>query len=172
MNKGELDEYMCILRLIELRQNGETLFFDKINSVKSNGVELNDLPFDINLSHLRLENEILNIAKHCNFKKSPSNSKADIHINGIGFSIKSNRSSPPAIVNHTTRFGFVNVCKRLDVDIHQLDSIIDEYWIKRKKGILNNKILYSSKNDLITKKIPFVTQISIRDYTYKSSLKT
>ena len=109
MNKNWMNT--CILRLIELRQNGETLFFDKINSVKSNGVELNDLPFDINLNHLRLENEILNIAKHCNFK-SPSNSKADIHINGI-FSIKSNRSSPLPIVNHTTRFGLLMYVKDL-----------------------------------------------------------
>ena len=39
MNKGELDEYMCILKLIEIRQNGGTLFSDKIISLKSNGIE-------------------------------------------------------------------------------------------------------------------------------------
>jgi hypothetical protein len=140
MNKGELDEYMCILKLIEIRQNGGTLFSDKIISLKSNGIELNDLPNDLELNHHLLEDEVVNIANHCNFKKSPSNSKADIHINDIGYSIKSVRSSPPAIVNHTARPGFVNVCERIGVDISQLDSMIDEYWIKRKKRILKEDV--------------------------------
>ena len=134
MNKGELDEILCILKLIKMREN-KTMFFSKeIRSIKSNGEELIDLPKNITLEKLKDEKEILKVAELCNVKKSPAGSKADVHINEIGYSIKSNRSAPPAIVNHTARPGFVNVCKRIGLRIEPLDNIIKEYWNKRSGG--------------------------------------
>lgn len=134
MNKGELDEILCVLKLIKMRENKIPFFSQEIRSIKSNGIELIDLPNNISIEKLDNENEILKVAELCNVKKSPSGSKADIHINEIGYSIKSNRSAPPAIVNHTARPGFVNVCNRIGLSIEPLDKIIKEYWIKRNEG--------------------------------------
>ncbi|MAZ93210.1 MAG: hypothetical protein CMF58_02225 [Lentimicrobiaceae bacterium] len=153
MNKGELDEILCILKLIKMREN-KTLFFSKeINSIKSNGIELIDLPKNINIDRLKDENEIIQVAKSCNLKKSPAGSKADVHINELGYSIKSNRSAPPAIVNHTSRPGFVNVCKRIGVNIGPLDNIIKDYWQKRNEGEFGEDIKNSDK------KSPFVNHL-------------
>tara|TARA_B100000963_G_C22564390_1_gene642935 strand:+ start:288 stop:1064 length:777 start_codon:yes stop_codon:yes gene_type:complete len=134
MNKGELDEILCILKLIKMRESKTPFFSKQIKSIKSNGTELKDLPNNISIEKLEDENEILKVAELCNVKKSPAGSKADVHVNEIGYSIKSNRSAPPAIVNHTARPGFVNVCKRIGLSIEQLDNIIKEYWIKRNEG--------------------------------------
>tara|TARA_B110000459_G_C16467976_1_gene428345 strand:+ start:22 stop:798 length:777 start_codon:yes stop_codon:yes gene_type:complete len=153
MNKGELDEILCILKLIKMRENKIPFFSNEIWSIKSNGIELIDLPNNINIDKLKDKNEILQVAELCNLKKSPSGSKADVHINEQGYSIKSNRSAPPAIVNHTSRPGFVNVCKRIGVSIEPLDKIIKDYWGKRNEGEFGEDVKNTDKQS------PFVNHL-------------
>ena len=67
-------------------------------------------------------------------EKARTSSKADISVNGISYSLKEINGSPPAIVNHTPRHGFENVCSTIGVSIDELDKIIEEYWDLRLSG--------------------------------------
>jgi len=74
------------------------------------------------------------------FPKSTTNSKADLEINGIKYSVKTSLGARPAIVNHTSRRGFLRIFKSLELDISPLDNIIDEYWKRRIKGIIKEDV--------------------------------
>lgn len=156
MNNGDLDEIRCVLNLIKMKQMKIPFFSKEIISIKSNGVELNNLPNNININNLMTEDEILQVAKFCNLKKSPSGAKADIHINALGYSIKSNRSAPPAIVNHTARPGFVKVCNRIGVNIDLLDKMIIDYWKKRKQGLFGEDVKNADKQSPFTKSFIYI----------------
>ena len=73
-------------------------------------------------------------------KKAPSNSKRDVIINGIGYSLKSTRAAPAAIVNHTTREKWIRVCKNLGLNIKPLDIMVEEYWDLRLNGEIGEDI--------------------------------
>jgi len=69
--------------------------------------------------------------------KAPTSAKRDLMINGKGYSVKSNRARPPAIVNHTTRDKWLRVCNVVGLSIDLLDEMVSEYWklrIDRKIG--------------------------------------
>ena len=79
-------------------------------------------------------------------KKAPSHSKRDVLINGIGYSLKSTRAAPAAIVNHTTREKWIRVCKDLGLTIKLLDIMVEEYWNLRLNGEIGEDIwTYQSK---------------------------
>jgi len=129
-NQGERDELIVQIKLIELRDNQEDVnLFGKINDVGflkpytslPKGSDLNKL---LTLSFKELEV----FAKQLGISKASTGYKADSIINGINFSIKSNRSAPPALVNHTARPGFEFAAKQSGGDISKLDVIVDEYW--------------------------------------------
>jgi len=66
-------------------------------------------------------------------KKSAPLNKADVYINGLGFSTKYiGPGSDPAIVNHTNRGGWENIAKIIPQNINLLDPLISDYWNKRK----------------------------------------
>lgn len=72
--------------------------------------------------------------------KAPVSSKRDITINGKGFSLKSSRAAPPAIVNHTTREKWLKVCDRRQITIDLLDGMVSEYWKLRMEGRIGEDI--------------------------------
>lgn len=72
--------------------------------------------------------------------KAPANSKRDVMINGVGYSLKSTRAAPAAIVNHTTREKWIRVCENLNLDIRILDEMVSEYWELRINGQIGEDI--------------------------------
>lgn len=151
MNIGEIDERLVKLRLIELSIkkphliiNGQQL---NINTVGWKRQVYSNLPCNADLetikkaadkgNYIPLENLCLQVG----ICKAPARSKSDVYINGKGFSIKSHRAAPPAIVNHTPRNGWLRVAKELGyTDITVLDGIIDDYWELRTSGIIQEDI--------------------------------
>ena len=67
-------------------------------------------------------------------------SKADVYINGIGYSVKYSNASPPALVNHTPRNGWEFVAKNKGVSIAHLDTLIADYWQKRLNGTISEDV--------------------------------
>lgn len=77
--------------------------------------------------------ELEEFCKKNKIKKSANTNKADVYINGFGVSTKYiGPNSDPAIVNHTNRSGWENIASLTSQNIKDLDSIITEYWEKRK----------------------------------------
>lgn len=60
--------------------------------------------------------------------KAPTVAKRDVMVNGKGYSLKSTRAAPPAIVNHSTREKWIRVCERVGAQIDTLDEMVSEYW--------------------------------------------
>lgn len=155
INTGERNEAVLKLRLIEIRDRGETISLNgiltEVKSVGFNGIEYSSLPSGTNLQHVYAcsnrgdINELESLIKITGASKAKGQDKADVFINGIGFSVKSLQEAPPALVNHTPRFGWLRICNQLGIDITELDEIVAEYWEKRKLGIIkediqNNKV--------------------------------
>jgi len=78
------------------------------------------------------------------FEKSKTSFKADIGINETNYSLKYGNAAKAAMINHTARDGFLNVCKKINVDIGPLDRIIKEYWELRNSGKITEDITNSS----------------------------
>ena len=136
MNSGERSEYIAKLRLTFSRDQNEFLAGKELQSVGFNVNEY-DFPyktFDEQIFKDMSDDELKSFAKKCGIKKSPGRAKADVFINGEGVSLKSLDSSPPALVNHTTRPGFEFACQCTGTNIFLLDEIIDDYWKKRLDG--------------------------------------
>lgn len=135
MNSGERDELLVKLYLVKLRDEGGSFCGIPINSVGFNKIEYRPIPNDLVNNFHALTNDALNhLAATCFIGKAPGGAKSDVYINKIGYSIKSSSAAPSALVNHTSRPGFENVCSKVDVDIEELDKYIDEYWRLRLAG--------------------------------------
>ena len=143
MNIGERNELLIKLRLVEMRMQGTsaTIFNNqKIISVGFNDIEYKDLPSGkINYSSLS-DTQLQSITKSIGIGKASTFDKADVYINGVGYSIKSLSSAPPALVNHTARPGWERVCSDIGCSIKPLDKIIEEYWNLRKSGVITEDI--------------------------------
>lgn len=138
MNRGEKDELMVQLKLIELKQNAFSL--NQVGIIKS--VKLHNeylpLPIGFNINEIRhySEDQLNTLAKKCGISKAGTGYKADTIINCEPISIKSNCYAPPALVNHTTRPGFEFAALHSGADIKSLDAIIDAYWeLRNNKNI-------------------------------------
>jgi len=141
-NVGEYDELRMKLRLIEMRDKGESLVIGgkviKIQSVKMDS-EFGKMPEGVDIRKLS-DFEVEGLADKLGAGKSRGVNKADVLINGIGYSLKSHRSMPPAIVNHTPRFGWLRICKYLEISIDELDRMVEEYFNKRDAKILKEDV--------------------------------
>lgn len=143
MNRGEKDELIIQLMLIELKKRKIIIpKFGMISSVgfdKEYGEDFDDL------YSLELENEsfLINLTNKLGIKKANNSSKADTIVNGIPISLKSNFGSPPAIVNHTTRPGFEFAAEISNAKIEDLDLIIEQYWDLRLSGQIGEDIANS-----------------------------
>ncbi len=142
-NTGERDELIAALKLTEMRDRGLSFNRERITSVGYAGREYGALPtgIDINSLKSRTNDELDNLSRRAGITKAGASLKADIYINMIPYSLKSTRSAPPAIVNHTARPGFEAVCIRINTDILQLDEMVEQYWELRNVQEIGEDII-------------------------------
>lgn len=144
-NVGEYDELRIKLRLIELRDKNDSVTIDgKKFNITSVGLkeEFVSLPEGTNLRAMT-DFQIEKLAIRVGAGKAKTKYKADVNINGEGFSIKSHKSAPPAIVNHTPRWGWYRICQQLKVDITKLDNMVNKYFQMRQSGLIHEDIYNS-----------------------------
>ena len=154
LNIGEVDELLCKINLIHIRDNKEEIpnigkFFSvgleteyKRNTYSK--IQIESLFEKIkSKANEEAKKELKSYCEGLNINKSPSYSKADVIINKVGYSIKSKRGAKAAIMNHTHRSGILKVCKRVGLDIEILDKYIVAYWSLLDKGIFKEDM----KND-------------------------
>lgn len=143
MNKGESAELFLKAILLRLKDN------DGSHPVLGKIIRLSD---DRNLESLKWKpkcqkffdaQEFEKLRDCLGLKKSSSQSKADITINGINYSVKL-QDERPSIINHTTRPGFERICDSLGIKIDTLDKIIAAYWKKRSDGTITEDIVNSN----------------------------
>ena len=146
-NIGEYDELRIKLRLIELRDRHQEITIDGTSlEIDSIGLEREflSLPTGTDIQKLSdLQVEVL--ANKVGAGKAKGSYKADVNINGNGYSVKSHRSAPPAIVNHTPRWGWYRICQQIGVDISILDNMVEDYFDLRRRGIISEDIYNSDK---------------------------
>ena len=144
-NVGELDELLAVLTIIFHKSSRKSIpGFAAINSIQTpDGHSCKDWQLGLQepayLKTLSIS-KIKKIAQQHGFFKSPGRFKADIVINGQGVSLKSGRGAPPAIVNHTTRNGWEQACRYMNVSIAPLDEAIDGYWLRRLAGQIKEDV--------------------------------
>ena len=130
-NVGERDEYLLKLFLIECRQKKVVIpIGDKMEVVKTVGTrteEYGSLSFKLEWSTLQAE-ELISVCASVKATKAKMFDKADVYVNGIGISVKSERGGNPSLINHTTRDKIVRVMKTINRPILPLDRIVDRYW--------------------------------------------
>lgn len=152
-NDGEYDELRIKLRLIEMRDQQVSFNVNGIrHTITSVGLENEFLPLPkgINLRSMS-DIEIEKLANSVGAGKAKGSYKADVIINGKGYSVKSHRSAPPAIVNHTPRWGWLRICEALNIDIQPLDQMVEEYFKLRLKGIIKEDVYNSDPNSPFSK---------------------
>ena len=149
MNKGERDELLIKLKLIEMRDNSIVPAFlgTPIIQLGFGTVQYGRLPSGTNLTAIRNNDPaILNACRATGIGKAPTSYKSDVYINNMGYSLKSLSAAPPALVNHTARPGFEAACRYANVDISILDQMIDNYWALRNAGTIKEDVANSNSN--------------------------
>ena len=103
--------------------------------------------------------EIERLANSVGAGKAKGSYKADVIINGDGYSVKSHRSAPPAIVNHTPRWGWNRICEKLKVSIEPLDNMVNEYFKLRSQGVINEDVWNTDRNSPFAKEKEYLRPI-------------
>jgi hypothetical protein len=142
-NVGEIDEPRIIEKLISLK-NTNVKPIGYISSVAS---------YD--------GNEFFSGTTSNFIKKAPTRAKRDVIINGRGYSLKSTRAAPPAIVNHTTRDKWIRICNVLGEKIDLLDDMVSDYWALRENKKIGEDITVVNYN------CPFGNTIQKKQYLKK-----
>lgn len=148
-NKGERDEYLLKLFLIECRQKslpvpiGDSM--QVVRSVGSKKREYGSLTFQLDWKQLEAE-ELISVCASVYATKAGYNEKADVFINGIGISVKSERGGNPSIINHTTRDKILRVMNSIKAPIAPLDSMVGNYWKLRLARKINEDTCISDIN--------------------------
>ena len=136
MNVGEISEFCFKAYMLRQRdENREDTVFGKIDEL-SDDANLADLEWKPLLKQSLDDNDWKTLRDELAVGKSNQSAKMDISINKTRYSMKDVGGSPPAIVNHTPRPGYENVCNDVGVSIKELDIIIAEYWKLREKKII------------------------------------
>jgi hypothetical protein len=166
MNEGERKELSFALALIYYRDRHEREVelphIGQIDSVGFAGREYKAFPNDVTLGDIQRlsDDDLERFCRELGISKSGARSKADIHINGVGISVKYEGAAPPAIVNHTPRHGWEMAAKLNHGDMSALDEIINQYWSLRKSGgireDISNEDFSSPFRDNIKILLPFL----------------
>lgn len=96
------------------------------------------------------ESTLVSFCNNHSIGKAGPFSKADVFINGIGYSLKYTNASPPALVNHTRRTGWEFAARHTGASMTQLDTIITNYWRLRLSGFIAEDIANSDPNSPFT----------------------
>ena len=140
MNVGEISEFCFKAYMLRQRdENREDTDFGKIYEL-SDDVNLVDIDWEPSLKQSLDDNDWETLRDELRIGKSRSKAKMDISINKTRYSMKDVGGSPYAIVNHTARPGYENVCNDVGVSIKELDIIIDEYWKLREERIITEDV--------------------------------
>ena len=140
MNVGEISEFCFKAYMLRQRdENREDTVFGKIHEL-SDDVNVVDLEWKPSLKQSLDDNDWETLRDELGIGKSRSKAKMDISINKIRYSMKDVGGKPYAIVNHTHRSGYENVCNDVGVSIKELDIIIAEYWKLREEKIITEDV--------------------------------
>lgn len=148
-NQGERDEYLLKLFLIECRKKklsvpiGNTTQI--VNSVGGKNHEYGEPGYWLKWDELCAE-DLIFVCNSVKANKAGRFAKADVFINGIGISVKSERGAAPSLINHTTRDKILRVMKSIDKPMLPLDQIVDKYWNLRLEGVIKEDIKNSDVN--------------------------
>ena len=148
-NQGERDEYLLKLFLIECRRKklsvpiGDTTQI--VKSVGGKNHEYGEPEYWLKWDELGAE-DLIYVCNSVKANKAGKFAKADVFINGIGISVKSERGAAPSLINQTTRNGILRVMHSLNASILPLDKLIDEYWFLREKGIIGEDVRTHNSN--------------------------
>lgn len=175
----KLDEeiYFVVLRLLQLRDNynsDKSIF--KVQSIKYNGIELAKNPRTVRLN---LENMTPKQAKafceELGYVRRQRGQKADITINNKLYAIRCLDFTDRALINHTNRAKFKQVCEYLDIDISTFDQIIQKYWSRRRMQVFNEDCYYDSTlNPFVDHKEylkDILTFMAFHTLNYRKSIK-
>jgi hypothetical protein len=141
-NLGEIGELLLKAKALQCMQTGEILpaISGPIVSLHVGGFKSNSgtyssresCPIIGNVAALSSSGykELTLKLAYAGIVKAGTSMKADIHINGANYSIKSSEKRP-AIINHTFRRGFLRITKKLGIPIEPLDEEVATYWDAR-----------------------------------------
>lgn len=138
INQGERDEYLLKLFLIECRKNNRPVpIGDKVQVVKNvENAKHEEIGYPeriMDWTRIR-PGLLIFICQKIKAGKSGAFDKADVFVNGIGISVKSQRGAPPSIINQTARDKVLRVMKMIQNPILPLDNIVNRYWELRLNG--------------------------------------
>ena len=162
MNNGERAELKFIATLgcfnsKILNFKNHQLTIKKIETPVGTGLKLIQ-PYNYNVSTKDIANfsdeDLIEFCNHHGISKAGIFSKADVLINGLGYSLKYTNAQPPAIVNHTRRSGWEFAAKQKKIDLIKLDAIIQNYWSMRNSGMIGEDTANSDPNS------PFVNHLN------------
>lgn len=92
------------------------------------------------------ESQLVTFCKSHSISKAGPFSKADVFINGVGYSLKYTNSSPPALINHTRRTGWEFAAQHTGANMAQLDILISDYWRLRLSGVISEDTANTDPN--------------------------
>jgi hypothetical protein len=150
MNQGERDELIAIMTMLFLKGQGKG--FTGVACVHSVGNRVRVYrDWDPRLGspqQLRdlSDEQLAAVARSLGISKAGSGQKADVFINEVGYSLKSHRSAPPAIVNHTTRPGWEFACSHSRTSVTWLDGAVASYWVLREQGTIREDVANDDPN--------------------------
>lgn len=138
INQGDRDEYLLKLFLVECRKQKRCIpIGDKVEVVKN---VQNSRREDIGYPEKNLNWNSINpgllvyFCRQIHADKAGAFDKADVFINGIGISVKSQRGAASSIINQTPRDKILRVMNAIKSPIEPLDNIVNRYWYLRKNG--------------------------------------
>jgi len=138
INQGERDEYLLKLFLVECRKIqraipvGENVQVVKsVENSKREEIKYPEKVLDWNNINPGL---LVYMCQEIHADKAGAFDKADVFVNGVGISVKSQRGSSPSIINQTPRDKILRVMKAINSKIEPLDHIVNRYWFLRMKG--------------------------------------
>lgn len=148
-NKGERDEYLLKLFLIECRQKSVMVPLGDSNQIVKNvgskTQEYGRLHCYMDWKKLEAE-ELISICASVYATKAGMYEKADVYINGIGVSVKSERGANPSIINHTTRDKILRVMNAVNAPIAPLDQMVNKYWSLRLTAKIKEDVAITEVN--------------------------
>lgn len=157
MNEGEIAEKKFIATLGCFR--GQTLQLLPANSqpIAINSIEtpfkkllrpVEKFPTSITPQAIKgfSESQLITFSSAQRIGKAGPFSKADVFINGIGYSLKYTNASPPALVNHTRRTGWEFAAHHTGANLGELDVLVSDYWRLRLSGAITEDTANSDQN--------------------------
>lgn len=168
VNKGERAELKFIATLGCYIGKSVVLFTNQMQPIRISSISLplggvgqsralGTYPQNINPVVISAMNDeqLVSFCYQVGISKAGPYSKADVFLNGDGYSIKCTDGAPPALINHTNRLGWERAATYSGVNIGPLDLLIDDYWNKRIGGLIKEDVSNSNIHS------PFASHLAV-----------